>query len=156
MTDLAKELADFLATHVPITRHLGLSVDGYDGDELICRLPLAPNVNDKGTAFGGSLYTLCVGAAWGMMYLRCRERGEDISNLVIANGAIAYLSPVRGDCEARCVAPATDVWQTFFDQAKERGRAKIELAAEVLSDGQVAARFSGQYALVSPRSVQAL
>ena len=52
---------------------MGLEVSHYDGQSLSLTAPLNLNDNDKGTAFGGSLYCAAVMAGWGYFYLRCRQ-----------------------------------------------------------------------------------
>ena len=42
----------------PLARHIGIVVESADDAAVVLRAPLAPNANYKGTAFGGSLYSL--------------------------------------------------------------------------------------------------
>jgi hypothetical protein len=44
-----------LLADIPLTRFMHLAITGWDGDSLRMSAPLAPNINDKGCAFGGSL-----------------------------------------------------------------------------------------------------
>ena len=96
----------FIQRHLPAAINMGIEVVAYDGDTLQCRAPLSLNYNDKLTAFGGSLYVLCVLTCWGMVYLRTRERGLD-GDLVVSKGEIEYRAPVAGEFfSAVCDAPA--------------------------------------------------
>ena len=54
-----------LLSQIPLTRAMQLRVVDYDGSTLRLAAPLAPNVNDKGCAFGGSLASLLTLACWG-------------------------------------------------------------------------------------------
>lgn len=54
---LALLLGDFLHKEVPITATMQLQVERVTASERSLSMPLAPNINDKSTAFGGSLAT---------------------------------------------------------------------------------------------------
>jgi thioesterase domain-containing protein len=75
--------------------------------------PLAPNVNDKGCAFGGSLVSLMTLCGWALVELALRRRGEDC-DVFVAESTVRYLSPLWQDfrSEARLAADAD--WPTFF------------------------------------------
>ena len=49
-----------LAADFPLARHIGIVVDSAGDDGIVLRAPLGPNANDKGTAFGGSLFSVAV------------------------------------------------------------------------------------------------
>ena len=98
----ARLQAKFLR-EIPLTRHLGLRVDDYAGDELRVSAPLGPNVNDKGTAFAGSLNALMTLAGWGLVHLRLQEAGEDC-DIVIHKGELAFTAPIRRPFRAVAVS----------------------------------------------------
>ena len=52
---------------------MGIRVAAYDGTSLKLTAPLAPNINHKSTAFGGSLYSLAVLCGWGIVHLKLAE-----------------------------------------------------------------------------------
>jgi thioesterase domain-containing protein len=60
---------------MPPARALQLRVTGGHHDRLRLQAPLAANVNDKGTAFGGSLVSLMTLAAWGLTVLKIEQAG---------------------------------------------------------------------------------
>ena len=78
---ISEKLKQFFLDHLPITQFMGLEVESYDGDTLILTAPLEPNINDKQTAFGGSLYNTAVMACWGMIYLKTQEKGIDCTKV---------------------------------------------------------------------------
>lgn len=137
----------FIAKYLPSARFMGLEMREYNGRQLTLWAPLAPNVNDKHTAFGGSLYCASVLACWGMVYMRCVDYGLD-PDIVVAKAEIEYIKPVVGDILSRSLVIDENRWSHFFARYEERGRAKIDLAAEISVDGEVAVRFSGLYAIV--------
>jgi thioesterase domain-containing protein len=59
---------------MPPVQALGLRVGHYDGIALQLQAPLAANINDKGSAFGGSLASLMTLAAWTRRSIRSSVR----------------------------------------------------------------------------------
>lgn len=147
MLAIADKLTDFVHQYLPTAVHMQIEVKDYDAQQLTLQAPLAPSINDKGTAFGGSIYVVAVMACWGMVYLRCVEQGLE-PDIVVAKADIEYLKPVNGDIVAQSQPAAEADWRVFFEQFAERGRAKIELCSEVVINGEVAARFHGLYAIL--------
>src|SRR5699024_9824089 len=80
MTDLttpARALETRMRNDIPLTRAIDLRVRHADADTLILAAPLAPNINDKGCAFGGSLVSLMTIAGWAHVVLALEARGLD-------------------------------------------------------------------------------
>ena len=147
MKDISQKLTEFFEAHLPITEFMGLGVDSYDGKQLTLKAPLAPNINDKQTAFGGSLYNACVMACWGFAYLKTLEAQID-GNQVVVSGNIKYKRPVAGEIKATCSTPGEEAEHHFIDGFKRHGKGKIELKATVLCEGKVAVEFEGTYAVL--------
>jgi thioesterase domain-containing protein len=137
----------FIAKHLPTAQHMQISVDDYDGFSLRLHAPLAPSINDKLTAFGGSLYVMAVMACWGMVYMRCVDYGLD-PDIVVAEASIKYLKPVTGDIVSSSLVVEEKHWEHFFDRFEERGKAKINLCSEIIVNEDVAVRFEGLYAII--------
>ncbi len=147
MKEVAQRLSEFVQRHLPTAQALQISVADYDSCCLTLHAPLGPSINDKQTAFGGSLYVVAVMAGWGMVYLRCREAGID-PNIVVARGEIDYYAPVDSDIIASSLAVDEAEWQRFFADFEARGKAKIELRTQVLREGKAAVSFKGLYAII--------
>ena len=149
MDDIGQRLTDFLSQSVPLAANLGLELSHFDGENLHLTAPLAPNINDKMTAFGGSLYCVAVMSCWGMVYLQT-ELAELDCNLVVSHGEIDYLRPVASDTfTAHCHADKAHFDQ-FIADFKANGKAKISLTSTIAIAGKVAVRFSGDYAILPP------
>tara|TARA_B110000211_G_scaffold173473_1_gene195966 strand:- start:5381 stop:5875 length:495 start_codon:yes stop_codon:yes gene_type:complete len=153
---ISEKLKQFFLDHLPITQFMGLEVESYDGDTLILTAPLEPNINDKQTAFGGSLYNAAVMACWGMVYLKTQEKNIDC-NQVVAEGSMKYIAPVSGRIRAICHAPSEEVLAEFFENFDLKGRAKITLEAAIYNDACVmkidpetkpSVKFTGLYAIL--------
>ena len=152
--ELKARLDQFVEGHLPLGRAMGLEVSEYDGQSLSLSAPLELNDNDKGTAFGGSLYCAAVMAGWGYFYLRCLQYklNEGAPNIVISKSEIEYLTPVDANTiTATCNDADPILWDTFLSRYQERGKAKVELSATIKTNingvEKIAVKFKGTFAL---------
>lgn len=146
---LAKDLDAFLKEHLPLARAAGVEIDSYDGECLQVSAPLALNINDKKTAFGGSLYNLCVIAAWGMTDLKAKEL-KFTGDIVVAKGEITYLRPLRSRLIAQAFAPDKAMLEKAIHSYKTRGKAVFTVSAQMLDEQQqVCVEFQGKYAVLA-------
>lgn len=154
--NISNKLTQFFGEHLPITQFMELDVELYDGQTLILTAPLAPSINDKQTAFGGSLYNVAVMACWGMVYLKTQEKGIQC-NQVVTEGSVKYIAPVTGRLRAICHAPSDEELGAFFNSFDENGKAKITLESIIYDDEKIlhvdpeikpSVKFKGQYAIL--------
>jgi len=137
-------LEEQLHSRIPLSRQLGARVAEAGMDLVRLTAPLELNLNHRDTAFGGSLSSLAILAAWAWLYLASSSEGFH-GRIVIQHGAMDYIAPVAGDFEAVCRRPGTAEWNEFRETLKRRKRARIELRAAIHSGGRVAATFAGRY-----------
>jgi len=76
---------------------MNLKILNYNEKELITTIPLDVNINDKGTAFGGSLATLTIISGWSLCWLISKELGFNSNNIVIIKNENSYKKPVTKD-----------------------------------------------------------
>lgn len=131
-------LDDFFAEHIPLTQAMGLHVAGRDALGLRLAAPLAPNRNDKGTAFAGSLATIVTLAGWALTTLVLREAGYDDAQVAVGHATTDYRRPVRTGLLAECRQPPADEVEAFLAAFREHGRARWQLEI-VLKDGEAVA-----------------
>lgn len=131
---------------IPMARAMRLSVLDYDGHRLALTAPLAPNVNDKGCAFGGSLASLMTLAAWGLVNLKLSEAGES-ADVFVQDSTIKYVAPVWDGLTAEAAAESDQDWERFLADLRANGKARIAMMAEVAAaeGGGVACRMSGNF-----------
>jgi len=140
----AQFLENELLTTIPLTRAMQLRVIAFDGDSVELAAPLAPNVNDKGCAFGSSLGSLMTLAGWCLVSGRLERAGLE-AEVYVADSLVHYLAPLRADLEAEAWLEEGD-WDSFLAAFRERGKARCRIAACVrLPDGGEATRFSGRF-----------
>jgi thioesterase domain-containing protein len=151
MTDLSDAALRDLEAQLlamPPARALQLRVTGGHHDRLRLQAPLAANVNDKGTAFGGSLVSLMTLAAWGLTVLKIEQAGLR-AEVYVADSEVRYRAPLRDDLTAEAWLDEGGSWDTFLATLRARGRARATLAAHVLlPDGGVATESRSRYAAI--------
>ena len=147
----AQALVDFARAGIPLLRAMEMRLADYDGEQLALAAPLAPNVNDKGCAFGGSLASLMTLAGWGLLELALRERGMDC-DVFVADSQIRYLAPVWEDFRAVARYAEPDALEAFFATLAARGRARIDIACAVPgADDKPAATLAARFVAVQRR-----
>lgn len=143
MDDFAS-VNDYLYEHIPITRHMGVSVIDYDGESVALAAPLSPNLNHRQTAFGGSIASLGILAGWTLLHLHFKER-PPVPRLVIQHSETDFRAAVTSDFEAVCRKPAPAQWRRFMQVLERRGRARIRLNADIIASGASVGRAGGDY-----------
>ncbi len=155
MTDPSEQALQALQSKLlamPPARALQPRIDGYVQGRLRLHAPLAPNVNDKGTAFGGSLASMMTLAAWALTELQVDAAGLD-AEVYVADSQLRYLSPLRDELRTEAwLDAAGDGWDRFLATLRGRGRARATLAAHVLSQaGEPVAQASARYVAILRR-----
>ncbi|MGH1460403.1 MAG: YiiD C-terminal domain-containing protein [Neptuniibacter sp.] len=140
----AAEFFDWLKGQIPIINHMGFTPLNWDGKTLKMGAELEPNVNDKGTGFGGSLATVATLCGWSIVTLYLRDQGRD-DDVVIRNSHLEYLRPVKSDFTAVTSLPDTDKLALFDSKIAEKGRARMDLVIEIEQNGETALRLTGTY-----------
>ena len=128
-----------------LAQHIGIIVESADDGAVVLRAPLAPNANFKGTAFGGSLYSVAVltGWAWVTRYLAARGLAADA---VIQESSTRFLAPVEGELLAVALAPADAQIDKFRRMLQRAGRGRIRLRVEIKYGETLATLFDGVFA----------
>jgi thioesterase domain-containing protein len=139
------ELEHFIRDGIPLARAMDLHIAAFDGERLTMTAPLAPNINDKGCAFGGSLASLMTVACWALVEARLRERGLDC-DVFVADSTVRYLDPVWDDLRAEATLAPGATWEPFFATLAARGRARADFACVVPgSEGKPAASLDARF-----------
>jgi thioesterase domain-containing protein len=124
-TEPSQHLAPLLA-RIPLAQAMQLRLHAWEPDRLVMSAPLAPNVNDKGCAFGGSLASAMTLAGWALVELAMHARGHD-ADIFVGESHVRYLQPVWNDFQAVAALEEGATWDAFFDDwtLRERARAQV-------------------------------
>lgn len=144
-TTQAQQLIQFIRDEIPMARAMDLHLDESSDDRLSLCAPLAPNVNDKGCAFGGSLVSLMTLSGWALVELALRRRNL-ACDVFVGESTVRYLTPLWQDFHSVAQLATDASWTVFFDTLAARGRARIEVTCVVPgTDGQPAATLSARF-----------
>jgi|TARA_B110000902_G_scaffold266256_1_gene353299 thioesterase domain-containing protein len=145
--ELITGLNNFVINTLDLAVSMDIAIESYDRETLVLSAPLEKNINDKNTAFGGSLYVLNVMTCWGMVYMKCREGGIEIPNIVVSHAEIDYLAPVP---DKKIIASCTisDDFDGFIEYYYGNGRSRVRLQSSVVTAGKTAVLFKGKYAVI--------
>lgn len=160
MTQLAR-FQKYINEQIPLSRALSVRLLSYDGQALVLSAPLEPNRNHQGTGFGGSLYSVAVVSAWGLVELVLADLGLK-GNVVVQSGAMDYLGPVEGDFYAVCRLPGDGVPERFGRSLARHGKGRLALTAGIYCGEPVTepltpplAVFQGRFVAREARSIGA-
>ena len=123
-------------------RTLDFRLDSAAAERVVMSVPLAGNRNDKGTMFGGSVYSAMVLAGWLLCIEQARAQGGE-GDIVIKDSSVAFLRPVRGRLTVSA-EPRQDPART------RRGNLAFDVTVTARDeDGRRCAEFSGEYRLLA-------
>jgi thioesterase domain-containing protein len=146
-------LHDTLTRQIPLGSAMGLSIERLDDHGLVLDLPLAPNVNDKGTAFGGAISSALILAGWSLPRLILRREGR-AADLVIGRCELRFLRPIESGFKATVRWPEAALIRDFLSRLDDRGKAALAMSPEVRVDETVAASLSARYAALVKADAQ--
>jgi thioesterase domain-containing protein len=139
-----------LLVQIPLARAMALRIAHHDRTTLTLAAPLAPNRNDKGCAFGGSLASVMTLAGWGLARLALEADGLH-ADIYVQDSAIRYLAPVWQDFDAIAQPIAEADLDTFRATFAARGKARLAVHCRVpLPDGGDAATLDAQFVALAP------
>ncbi len=148
LTELATLLEKTLHEEIPLTREIGVEVVAASPQRIELAAPLSPNINHKCTAFGGSLYAVAVLAGWSMVFARLHAAGL-YAHIVIQDAKIEYLLPVIETINARCELASDAEFDRCLKLFSRKGRGRIALDVQIVTQQGVAVRFCGNYVIHS-------
>lgn len=134
----------YIQQHIPITAHLGVKIQSFDGQKIIISAPLESNKNLHGTAFGGSQAAIGILTGWSLIYLKLKQLGIE-NDLVIQKSSYDFTKPITSDFTASCQLPNTAEFELFVKTLKEKGKARLTLTAEIKAEKGVCGIHQGIY-----------
>jgi thioesterase domain-containing protein len=138
-------LQERITAEFVLARHLGVWVEQADDAGIVLCAPLEPNANHKGTAFGGSLFSVAVLTGWAWM-TRYLDGARVAADAVIQESTIRYLTPVHGPLRASLCPPDDAHVEKFRKMLQRAGRGRIGLDVRIHQGGTLATEFEGIFA----------
>lgn len=144
-----KEFQQFIEKNIPLSKNMQAEFLEISSARAVLNVPLKPNLNHKGTAFGGSQFAACALACYGLVWALVEESKVSTDNIVIAESSIRYQKPVATDFTI--IVEFTQA-ESAIQKWKDTGKLKINLKAQVYSTGQIHTEMNGLF-VVRPNIV---
>lgn len=129
--------------YIPIAKNMQFQVKEVSEQGVGLLLPLEPNKNHMGSAFGGSLHMAAVLSCWALLEELLSARYTDY-NIVIQSSQMKYLKPVLADFTATSQLEL-ELREDFFRKLNKKKKARIYIPSEIQCDGEVCAQFKGGF-----------
>jgi len=137
---------------IPPVHALQLRLADYDRNSLSLVAPLAPNVNDKGSAFGGSLVSLMTLAAWALLSMKLEDAGHG-AEVYVQDSSVRYLAPLYHDLLAVARLGPGQEWGQVIGAFAQRGKARALLRAEIADPaGTLCCTLEGRFVALAPKT----
>ncbi len=140
----AHALQAYLHRHIPVSQAMGITVLSASLETIVLRAALAPNLNHRSTAFGGSVASLAVLAGWSLLRLGL-DSFTPTPQIVIQRSSMEYAAPIEADFVAICRRPDGAVWERFMRAFERRGRGRLEVQVAVEAEDRPAAHLQGGF-----------
>ena len=145
MIDLAKFEAE-CRRDIPLLTAMELSLVAYEDLSLTMEAPLAPNINNKGTAFGGSIASIGLFGGWAVATLAFTDHGIDNTEIVVFRNEITFERPARGHLVVQVTLDRegfTDCLELLRAGSDERLRFNVDVG--IFHDDARCATMQGLY-----------
>jgi thioesterase domain-containing protein len=143
--DSAAEALEFhIRGTIPLADAIDLKVRRYTGDEIEMTAPLAPNVNDKGCAFGGSMASLLTLAGWGLIELGLRAQAL-ACDIYVGNSELRYQEPVWNELRGVARFTESDALTRLVEALRARGKGHIDVTCEIVGEKRPATLLTARF-----------
>ena len=140
-------LQNKLHSEIPLTKLMEIKIQDYNESELITTAPLSININDKGTAFGGSLSTITIISAWSLCWLISKELGFDSNNTVIIKNNTSFRKPVTKNITCHTFKPSKEEIEILKQKLQIKKSASLKIQSQIIEDGEICVDFEGYYVI---------
>jgi|SRR5438067_2439623 len=137
--NLRNQVESFLRDKIPLATAMGVRVVTLD--PLAIEAPVALNSNH----LGGSINAVATLAGYALLWLALHD--DPSVRLVIGEGSIRFLRPVRNTIRAVCGRPEESL-TTLKSELAAHNRGRIRLRVRVEEGGAPAAEFEGLFVAI--------
>ncbi|HYL00416.1 MAG TPA: YiiD C-terminal domain-containing protein [Steroidobacteraceae bacterium] len=140
-----ESLQAFLTARIAPARALGVTVAATD--PVTISAPLEGNLNDKGTGFAGSLFSVAALAGWALVTRWCSAAPVD-AEVVLQSSRARFLAPARAEFRAIAHELPAKQRDKLARMLARGGRGRAEVNVEVKCDEALVMSFTGVYAVI--------
>ena len=139
---MSDSVIHMLENSIEFIQRSGLKVETLERGHVICRMPLAGNVNHIGTMYAGALFTLAE-VPGGALFFSSFDAKKYYP--IVTDLQISFKRPVKSDAIAEFRMSDEEIARIETD-AEHNGKALFELQGELKdTDGNIVATSTGQY-----------
>ncbi len=128
-----------MTRHLPLAVAMQVTVKSWNGRQLCLAAPLVSNLNDKGTAFGGSLISLATLTCWGICWLGLLRDGVE-ADLVLRQQSSRFMRPVTDELQSCAECMPASLWQEQLLLFEEQGHADLVVTSQVMTINRAGAK----------------
>lgn len=133
---------------IPLTHAMSWQIDQIQSHSLRASAPLAPNINDKGTLFGGASAALMTISAWSLVKFNLEQLGLD-NDVVIQSCKNRWLRPQNEDVKLICSVDAGLDWNKIkSDLTQGTSTQHIAISCESKSSAKVTCIMNANYVIL--------
>ncbi len=144
---LTNKLLNKIHSQIPLTNHMKIDIKKYDSTNLITTAPLDININDKGTAFAGSLSTITTISAWSICWLITQELGFNDTSIVIIKNQTKFFKPVTKDILCTSIKPSNQEIAELKEKLERKRSGSITVQSSIIEDENTCVDFEGVYVI---------
>lgn len=139
----------FLYTQIPLVKSTQLQLQDISETELIATAPIAPNINDKQTVFGGSSSALMTICGWSLIKTNL-EKLRVHNDVVIYQSKNHWLKAQKDDLIIKASIKPTIDWEDMTNKLINKNRShKLDIYCQVLNQqNEVCSDMVGQYVIL--------
>jgi len=132
---------------VPVTNGMDIIVKKSDETGVELSASISANINDKGVAFGGSLFSIASLASWAVVDYILQSQGI-AAKIFVHTAQTKFLAPVTQDFSVTCLPPSAEEISGLFEMIAKKGRGRISVNAQIFENGKLAFESTADYVAV--------
>ena len=131
---------------IPLLNAMQLSFIRFEDLTLTMEAPLAPNINNKGTAFGGSIASICLFGGWAVSTLAFIDNDIHNTEIVVFKNDMTFERPARGLLRVNAWIKPED-FETCLARLKagDPSRMRLDIHVDLFHDDDRCATMHGLY-----------
>lgn len=142
---ILERLQNKLHNEIPMTKLMDFTIKSLDDEFLITTAPIEININDKKTAFGGSLSTMTIISSWALVDLIVKDLGYSDSQIAIIKSESSFTAPVKNDIICKTYVPSKEEIDKLKEKLSTKKSGSIQIKSQVREFGKVCVNFDGVY-----------
>lgn len=125
---------------------MGIRITRFENGRIELVAPFRPNINDKGTAFAGSISSMLTLAGWALITLHLKE-ADIAADVMVVKSEIEYTTAACSALFAEADIADSEITRILLE-LKKHGRSRARVDSVLHSDGKTCARMTSSYAII--------